>query len=250
MEPAIRTNVPKLGADVQVWTAEVSALDDPRHYARCWDVLSPAEQSHAGRFRFEQDRRSYVASHSLRRHVLSDHAPVDPKQWQFIADDFGRPRIAFPVLDESLEFNCSKTVDLVVCAVTSGAAVGIDIERTDRRVPASVAEAAFAPGERAAMKALPLEEQGRRFFTLWTLKEAYLKARGVGLTVPMDSVTFLVTASPGAAAEMTFSAADDCGEWQFTLLFPSPSHVASVCVRRQPGADRRVDMRCFSKADV
>lgn len=230
---------------VHLWSAAVSELQDPEQLAASWAVLSTSEKHHAGRFHFERDRNAFLASRSLRRRVLSRYAGVDPGQWQFTVSEHGRPRIAFPVLDETLEFNCSKSVDMVVCAVTCGAPVGVDIEREDRRVPEGVAEATFAPSEKAALAALPQHEQGKRFFTYWTLKESYLKARGLGLSLPLDAIAFSVADSPRLTAQMVFSAANDCGEWKFTLLAPAPAHIAAVCVRRQGGPDPRVVMRRF-----
>jgi len=235
------------GGDVHLWTAAVSELEDPEHYASSWSVLSTSEQRHAGRFRFEQDRNSFLASRALRRHVLSCYAAVEPKQWQFADSEYGRPRIAFPVLDEMLEFNCSKSADLVICAVTRGISVGVDIERLDRKVPGPVAESTFAAIELAAIEALPRNDQGKRFFAYWTLKEAYLKARGLGLSVPLDSMAFTVTDSPGLVGHMEFSAANDCSEWQFTLLSPSPLHIAAVCVRRQYDLEAHVEIHRYSQ---
>lgn len=234
------------GSDVHLWSAAVSELDDPDRYAAAWSVLSTSEQDHAGRFHFERDRNAFLASRSLRRRVLSRYAAVDPGQWQFTANQHGRPRIAFPVLDETLEFNCSKSTDMVICAVTQGTPVGVDIERVDRRVPGGFAESTFAPSEQAALAAQPRNEQAKRFFTYWTLKEAYLKARGLGLSLPPDSIAFSVADRPRLAAQLVFSAANDCNEWQFTLMAPSLSHIAAVCVRRQHGPDRQVVMRRFS----
>ena len=239
------------GGDVHLWTADVSELEDEEHYAECFDVLSSSEQKQVERFRFKRDQNSFVASHFLRRWVLSHYESVEPNQWRFVANEHGRPRIAFPLLDDPPQFNCSKSADLVVCAVIRGVAVGVDIERLDRRVPNSVAEATFASGEKAALEALPPLERGQRFFALWTLKEAYLKARGVGLTQPLDSMEFAVTESPagskGVAAKMVFSEANDCDEWQFTVVSPTPSHIASVCVRRSHGLARSLEIRRFSK---
>jgi len=233
------------GGEVDFWSAAVSDLDDPAQYAAAWAVLSPSEHDHAGRFHFERDRMTFLASRSLRRRALSHYAAVDPGQWQFTANEHGRPRIAHPLIDETLDFNCSKSADLVICAVTRGMAVGVDIERVDRRVPRGVAEANFAPSEKAALAALPAHEQGKRFFAYWTLKESYLKARGLGLSQPLDSVAFGVAENARLEGHLAFSSANDCGEWHFTLLDPTPSHIASVCVRHHGGQSPQVVMRRF-----
>jgi len=231
------------GGEVHLWSAAVSELDDPDTCAEAWAVLPTGEQDHVGRFQFEHDRNAFLASRSLRRRVLSHYAAVDPGQWQFKVNEHGRPRIAFPLLDETLEFNCSKSTDMVICAVTRGTPVGVDIERVDRRVPGGLAESTFAPSERAALAAQPQNEQETQFFTYWTLKESYLKARGLGLSLPLDSIAFSIADRPRLAAQMVFSAANDCTEWQFALLAPTPMHIAAVCVRRPGGPAPRVVMR-------
>ena len=218
------------GGEVHLWSAAVSELEDLEPYAAAWAVLSAGEQEHARRFHFERDRKAFLASRSLRRRALSHYAAVDPGQWQFTVNAHGRPRIAYPVLDETLDFNCSKSADVVICAVTQGMPVGVDIERTDRKMPEGLAESTFAPSEKAALAALPQHEKGKRFFAYWTLKESYLKARGIGLSVPLDSMAFSVSESPRPEGHLDFSTANDCDQWQFTLLAPTPSHVAAVCV--------------------
>ena len=225
------------------WSAAVSELEDSGQYSASFALLSDSEKAHAGRFRFERDRNAFVASRALRRRTLSQYAEVEPGEWEFTANEYGRPRIAYPQFDGTIEFNCSRSADLVVCAVTSGIPIGVDIERLDRKVPSNIPESAFAASEKAALEALPRHERGKRFFTYWTLKEAYLKARSRGLSLPLDSVAFTVADRPHPVAKMVFSAANDCSDWQFTLLFPTPSHIAAVCVRGPAGSDPRVDMR-------
>jgi len=231
---------------VQLWTADVSELNDTEHYATSWAVLSSSEQAHAHRFRFDRDRKSFVASRALRRRVLSYYADVKPGQWQFTVNEYGRPRILLPLIDEPLEFNCSKSADLVVCAITRGIPVGVDIERLDRKVSEEFAESTCTAGEWAAIKSLPDDEQGKRFLAYWTLKEACLKARGVGLSVPPDSLPFRVTDSTLLAGHLECSTENDCSEWQFTLVSPTAFHIVAICVRRQCDIEALVETRTYS----
>ena len=227
------------------WSAAVAELEDPDRYAQAFALLSPGEQHHAARFRFDPDRNSFLVSRALRRRVLSQYAEVDPGKWQFSANEYGRPKIAFPQLAEPLEFNCSRSSDLVVCAVTRGLSVGVDVERLDRKVSPAIARSTFAASEAAALDAVPRRQRAERFFTYWTLKEAYLKARSRGLSLPLNSMAFAVTERPRLSAQMVFSAANDCSEWQFTLLSPTPRHIAAVCVRRLNSRDPQGEIRLF-----
>jgi 4'-phosphopantetheinyl transferase len=243
-----RTSEPR--SDVHLWIAAVSELEDPDRSAAAWAVLSTSEQHHAERFHFERDRNAFLATRSLRRHLLSHYAAVEPKRWRFTSNEHGRPRIAYPAIDETLEFNCSKTADLVVCAITRGIRVGVDIERLDRPVSAGVAESTLAPREMAVFRALPRHDRSKRFFTYWTLKEAYLKARGLGLSLPLHSVAFHVADSPRLEGHLASSAANDCNTWQFMLLCPTPSHITAVCVPRQSGLDPHLVMRRVSAVQI
>src|SRR5690606_16111721 len=102
--------------------------------------------------------------------------------WKFEISRHGRPTIVGENL-LNLQFNLSKSSGLVVCAITRDAVVGVDVENIRRRAPVDVADTFFAPGEVAALRALPLEQQPERFFEYWTLKESYIKARGLGLMI-------------------------------------------------------------------
>ncbi len=243
-------HAPEPCRDVYLWFAKVAELDDPGIFATSWAVLSCDEKQQAARFHFECDRNTFVASRSLRRHVLSHYADVEPHQWQFISNRHGRPRIAQPVAGKPIEFNTSKSGDIAVCAVTCGIRVGIDIERADRSLPAGVTESAFTPGEIAAIQKLPLSDRNQRYISHWTLKEAYLKARGIGLSIPLDSIAFQISGSPCQKVYLESSPATDCDAWQFTLLSPTPSHVAAVCIPRQHGLETRVVMRLISAARI
>lgn len=243
-------HTPEPCCEVHLWFAAVAELENPNHSAASWAVLSADEKHHAARFHFERDRNSFLTSRSLRRHVLSHYAAVEPNQWQFTSNQYGRPRIAHPLTDEPIEFNTSKSGDIVVCAVTRGICVGVDIERVDRPVPVGVAESTFAPSEIAALQKLPLTDRNKRFLTHWTLKEAYVKARGLGLSIPLDSVAFNISDSTRQNVYLESSAANDCDKWQFALLSPTLSHIAAVCIRRQRDLDPHIVMRWVSAVQI
>jgi 4'-phosphopantetheinyl transferase len=182
---------------------------------------------HARRFCFQGDRNAFVLAHAFLRRVLSRYARVAPESWLFVRGPWGKPRIA-PQFETSLSFNLSHTKGCIVCAVTSGREVGIDVERVDSTVDLmALAERFFAPVEVASMAALPGEQQSRRFYQLWTLKEAYLKARGLGLSLPVDRIAFTVGAGKPTLA--TDAGLDD-SDWQFDQFAPTEEHLIAVAV--------------------
>ena len=137
---------------------------------------------------FAEDRRDYTLAHDLLRRCLSAYRPVEPGAWDFQADAAGKPYLRS---DPTLSFNLSHTRQLVACAIAAGAPVGIDVERAARLVDAgAIAGRYFSTFEVASLARCRDDAHRLRFLELWTLKESFVKAVGVGLTMPLDSMSF------------------------------------------------------------
>jgi 4'-phosphopantetheinyl transferase len=192
---------------------------------------------------FGRDRRRFLLTRALVRTMLSRYAAVAPAEWAFITNDHGRPEILDrPRGVPDLRFNLSHTEGLIACAVTIGREVGVDVEHVDRRLMHDIAGRFFAPREVTDLKALPDSEQPRAFFDYWTLKEAYIKARGFGLALPLADFAF--TLAPPAPPRIAFEPGldDDPETWQFAQAWPTPHHRLALAVRRK-GADLPVRIR-------
>lgn len=206
-------------------------------------MLSADEHARMARFVFERDRRAFLITRALVRTTLSRYAAVPPAKWAFIANVHGRPEILDrPSGVPDLRFNLSHTEGLIACAVTIGREVGVDVEHIQRRLAHDVAGRFFAPREVDALKALPADEQARVFFDYWTLKEAYIKARGFGLALPLADFAFALNppAPPTIAFEPVLE--DDPSTWQFAQDWPTPVHRLALAVRRD-GADLPIRIR-------
>jgi 4'-phosphopantetheinyl transferase len=206
-------------------------------------LLSPEERDRMARLVFERDRRRFLLTRALVRTMLSRYAGVAPAEWTFIANVHGRPEILDRPQDvPDLRFNLSHTEGLIACAVTIGREVGVDVEHIQRRLTRDVAGRFFAPSEVNHLKALAEDEQARAFFDYWTLKEAYIKARGFGLALPLADFAF--TLSPPAPPQIAFEPAleDDPATWQFAQDWPTPVHRLALAVRRE-GHDLPVRIR-------
>ena len=220
--------------EVELWLADPADAGDA-----ALALLDVEERARMGRFVFEKDRRLYLAAHALVRRALSRRAAVDPAAWRFVAEAGGRPVIAGPAPVPPLRFNLSHCKGLVACAVAEGRDVGVDVEALGE-LPRDLIDRICAPAEAAALRALPPEAQPERFFTLWTLKEAYVKARGQGLALPVEEACFELAApgTPGAEAPPRFRPGpvldDDPAAWMFVRLRPTPAHCAAVCIARPP----------------
>ena len=216
--------------DVHIWFRPTDALDAAAIDAAV-SVLSDEERARYRRFHFPRDARDYAAAHALLRHTLSGLGSRAPDCWRFDAPANGKP---FLVHEDAFhaEFSLSHTHGMVACAVIAeaDAAIGVDVECIDRDVDAAdIAARFFAPVEAAHLAQLDDEARRDRFFDLWTLKEALVKALGVGLAMSLRSLAF--TIGPDGVIRLEAPANINTTTWQFGLFAPGPRHRLAVAVR-------------------
>ena len=163
--------------------------------------------------------------------MLGRYVSVASADWRFAAGVHGKPYVAHPRLTPPIHFNLANTTGLIACVVSvAHEAVGVDVERTQELTEAMpLAERYFAASEVQALRALPAAEQPRRFVAYWTLKESYIKARGLGLALPLDQFSFRVD-DGRIRVDFDPRLADDPTRWRFSLLDMSPQHVLAVSV--------------------
>ena len=225
---------------------ELVATDNPDAHERrdrYLALLSADERARMARLVFERDRRRFLLTRALVRTMLSRYASVAPQDWAFMANVHGRPELLDrPSGVPDLRFNISHTEGLIACAVTIGREVGIDVEHVGRRLTHDVPARFFAPREVADLNAVPEPERHKVFFDYWTLKEAYIKARGFGLALPLADFAFRL--SPASPPEISFEPAlpDDPATWQFAQDWPTPVHRLGLAVRRT-GPDLAIRIR-------
>jgi 4'-phosphopantetheinyl transferase len=169
------------------------------------------------------------------RTVLSKYAPISPKEWRFSFNAYGRPAIANVTIAASgLTFNVSHTKDLILLAITENRHLGVDVENAIARAEVlDLARRYFAPEETAALLGLPQELVQRAFLDIWTLKESYVKARGLGLSIPLDEFFF----RKGQTGDITFHIgsrlSDHALHWQFWQFQPKSPHIIAVCAENR-----------------
>jgi len=192
----------------------------PRYLAQ----LTEEERSRHARMRPDPRGDEFLVGRALARKALAELAPGVAAV--FTAGSHGRLEVA----EAGISFNLSHADGLVVCAVADSV-VGVDVEKVDpSRTEPAIWENYFAPPEVAALAALPEERRCERFFRYWTLKEAYIKARGLGLSIPLREFWFEVAASAPIRIAFAASLDDDPGRWQFAQQALGPDHLLAVAV--------------------
>jgi 4'-phosphopantetheinyl transferase len=217
---------------VHVHYVLADAIDDRDLLAAYEALLAPHERARRDRYMFEHSRREYLLTRALVRTTLSRYASPAPADWTFRENAWGRPEI--DVAEHAwLRFNLSNTRGLIACAVARDRDIGLDVEITERPgETVEIADRFFSPTEVAALRALPKDAQRARFFEYWTLKEAYIKARGMGLAIPLDQFSFLLEDRAPIRVAFDPALGDDASAWQFEQLTLSPRHAAAAAVHR------------------
>lgn len=220
--------------EIHLWLADYDSIDDESLHAAYRALLNDAEKTQEPRFYFARDRRRYLVTRALVRTVLSRYVSINPKNWIFANTPYGRPEIVNEqAKDASLAFNVSHTHSQIVLAVTRDRAIGVDVENIRaREVSMDIAGHYFAPPEVAVLMAAPADEQQYRFFEYWTFKESYIKARGMGLSLPLDKFSFHYPHDRAVGIAIDPSLADDAARWQFWQFRPSPDYLVAVCAER------------------
>lgn len=192
-------------------------------------LLDEGERDRAGRFRREHDRRAYIAGHALVRAMLSRCAPVPPAAWRFAANAYGRPEILRQAGTPPLRFNLTHTRGLAAAAVTFEGDIGLDAEWLDRpALTMDLAARSFAPAEIEYLAKIPADRRKDALFGLWTLKEAYVKAVGRGLSLPLDAFAFAMEPLRISFSPPIEDAPDG---WLFRRFRPTPSHAMALALR-------------------
>jgi 4'-phosphopantetheinyl transferase len=210
--------------DVHLWLARPERAAGPDLEDAYLALLSPEERAQHARFVFEKRRHEFLVTRTLARTVLSRYGMLRPEDWRFLRSAQGRPSLDPP---GDLDFNLSNGPGLVACAVAR-VAVGVDLEPQERAgTILSLADRVLSAAERRALSALPEAQRPDRALSLWTLKEAYLKARGAGLSLPLQELEFTIE-GPSVSAAFGPALADRPERWSFRLLDHAGHRLALV----------------------
>ena len=220
---------------VDIWLAFPDEINEPNLLAQYESLLNEQERHRWQRFHFARHRQQYLVTRALVRTTLSRYASIAPQAWRFVSNEHGRPAIAPGQIEQTLplQFNLSHTDGLIACAVALDCDLGVDVEDSQRSArTVDIAERFFSAQECCDLRALDRPLQVDRFFDYWTLKESYIKARGMGLALPLGQFSFHLNAEqPERAIRISFDERlqDDPQRWQFRLLRLTDRYRLALC---------------------
>jgi 4'-phosphopantetheinyl transferase len=220
--------------EVHLWHSFPGEVVDDLLISRYIEILSRNERLRYSRFIASEFSIQYLLTRVLIRTVLSQYLDTAPTDWMFGCNAHGKPSIddSMP-LGSDISFNISHTFGLVVVAVGRSMCIGIDAEPVDRLISYEIADRVLTDGEVAAMRKLPLVEQKRRFIELWTLKESWLKAIGMGLSFSPRQIEFIIESKKFNLIRLGLTPADMFfGDWCFSQLLAYDSHLIAICTNQ------------------
>ena len=225
--------------EAHVWYVAPESVCNPAVLQHCRDMLDPEEHKKLGRFIQPDDGHHYLVAHALVRSVLSYYADIAPPDWCFTHGKHGRPEI-HPDLGSRLRFNLTHTRGLAACVVTLDVDCGIDAELLhERSNPMGVAQRMFSTPELKALGQRKGEDFLEYFYKHWTLREAYVKARGIGISFPTRQLCFNIDGEK-VSVKFDDSVNDHERNWHFQLIRPNATHIVALALRDIP--DRRKDV--------
>lgn len=221
-------------SEIKVWYVRPEDFKDPALLEVFFSWISDAERDVLNKFRLEKHRHTYLVAHALLRGALSHTTGHPPTLWQFSTNAYNKPFIAQPHLSQALQFNLSHTDGLAVVCVTRMGVIGIDVERINQNVATSeLAPEILSPEEYLDYVHQPEAEKQNRLLRYWTLKEAYIKATGLGLSAGLKTYAFDLDVGPQPKIrflnEKRPDMLSDCpSNWKFWQTCLQSGHILAV----------------------
>jgi 4'-phosphopantetheinyl transferase len=217
-------------SEVQLWRVDLAAVaaGEPR-----WQqLLSDDERVRAERFHFSRDRQSFVAVRALLRTILGAYIASDPRDLTFQYSDKDKPALGPPHANHDMAVNVSHSGAVALLAFIRGQQIGVDVEHIRQDFDADgIARRFFSAHEQEELSALAPAERYTAFFRCWTRKEAYIKATGAGLSLPLRQFDVSIAAGDAGALLATRPDTSEAGRWSLREVSAGSGYVAALCVR-------------------
>jgi 4'-phosphopantetheinyl transferase len=218
----------QIGDEIHVWHAAVDREENS--LGRLEATLSPDEKARADRFHFANDRNRFVAARGLLRELLGTYLQQSPADLEFSYAKYGKPSLSGGNVSRGLCFNVSHSAGMVVYAFAKERNLGIDVEHVRPEFGGEdIAKRYFSAREMTDLRTLPPKARAEGFFHCWTRKEAYLKATGMGLQIPLDS--FAVSLLPDKPVQFLEGVE---ARWHLAAYHPAEGYVAAVAYDGTP----------------
>ena len=216
-------------SEVHLWRLNLETVAGT---AEEWgSALSGDEQKRAARFHHARDRKCFTATRSALRQILGAYLKVDPKLLSFTYSDKEKPSLAGPEAASGIEFNVSHSGTLALLAFARGRMVGVDVEQTKRDIDTmAIAARFFSEAEKKKLASLPADQRTGAFFLCWTRKEAYIKATGKGLSLPLRQFDVSMTPSDQNALLATRPDPLERNRWSMRDIPVPAGYAAALCV--------------------
>jgi 4'-phosphopantetheinyl transferase len=216
--------------EVHVWRVDLDALRAGE--SRWQETLSYGEMARASRFRSPHDRQRFAASRALLRIILAGYLATDPSHLNFAYSSREKPFLGPAHAESGVAFNISHSGGIAMLAFTRRREIGVDVEQVRRDFDVEeIAHRFFSRHEQLAIAALPMEKRFAAFFRCWTRKEAYIKATGEGLSLPLHQFDVSIAAEDGDALVSTRPDSAEAAHWSLREMPAGPGFVAALCVR-------------------
>jgi 4'-phosphopantetheinyl transferase len=215
--------------EIHVWRVSLAQTESCLQSLQ--QTLSTDERAKADRFRFPKDRSQFIVSRGALRAILSRYLNISSHILRFDYNPYGKPSLIVTQGGNTLRFNLSHSRGMALIALTKNRDIGVDIEGINQKFSClEIAQKFFSPLESSVLRSLPEHLQATAFFTCWTRKEAYIKAVGKGLSIPLNK--FDVSLAPGEPAALlnVEENPEEASKWSLIELFPSSDMVAAVAV--------------------
>ncbi len=227
--------------EAHVWRADLGQM--AARASSFFKILTPDECRRAEKFHFQKDREHFILARGILRTILSHYLGMRPEQLRFNYNSWGKPSLAQHSEGAALRFNVSHAHELALYGVILDREIGIDLEYIREDVACEqIAERFFSRWEFEMLRALPASQRTVAFFNCWTRKEAYIKARGQGLSLPLDE--FDVSLTPGEPAALLRGDEQELLRWSLRELRPGHGYVAAVAVE---GSDWQLSCRQWTE---
>ena len=231
LRPSLSGSFQLASDEVHSWCASLDV--PPETSARLYATLTFDERNRSARFRLERDRQRFIVAHGVLRELLGRYLQTQPGRISYVYNAFGKPDLS-PEFGGRLKFNLSHSAGLALIAIAADSNVGADLEYIRPQSDyAEIARRFFSAAEVDQLIALPGHLYAEAFISCWTKKEAYLKACGDGLAIPLNSFSVPLTTDPAHGPVDLYVASNDTASakrWSFYTLQPAPGYIGALAI--------------------